>query len=96
MCTFSLTFCSTEFDLSVLAKCKYCLNSNCYCNIFSSLFTTSTITIKIQCLFFIDLLTSYYNIEFMQQDGRKKRVAKCLCVTNVTGMLLMCFVVIFT
>ena len=33
--------------------------------------------------------------EFTQQDGRKKRTAKCLCVTNVTGLLLMCFLVIF-
>ena len=24
--------------------------------------------------------------EFTQQDGRKKRTAKCLCVTNVTGL----------
>ena len=34
--------------------------------------------------------------EFMQQDGRKKRTAKHLCVTNVTGLLLACFVEIFT
>ena len=34
--------------------------------------------------------------EFTQQDGRKKRTAKCLCVTNVTGLLLACYVVIFT
>ena len=34
--------------------------------------------------------------EFTQQDGRKKRTARRLCVTNVTGLLLMCFVVIFT
>ena len=34
--------------------------------------------------------------EFTQQDGRKKRTAKRFCVTNVTGLLLMCFVVIFT
>ena len=25
--------------------------------------------------------------EFMQQDGRKKKTAKHLCVTNVTGLL---------
>ena len=25
--------------------------------------------------------------EFTQQDGRKKRTAKHLCVTNVTGLL---------
>ena len=24
--------------------------------------------------------------EFTQQDGRKKRTAKCLCATNVTGL----------
>ena len=34
--------------------------------------------------------------EFAQQDGRKKRTTKRLCVTNVTGLLLACFVVIFT
>jgi len=36
------------------------------------------------------------NSEFTQQDGRKKRTAKHLCVTNVTGLLLAFFVVIFT
>ena len=36
------------------------------------------------------------NSEFTQQDGRKKRTAKCLCVTNLTRPLLLCFVVIFT
>ena len=40
--------------------------------------------------------TCMHNSEFTQQDGRKNRTAKCLCVTNVTGLLLMCFVVIFT
>ena len=34
--------------------------------------------------------------EFMQQDGRKKRTAKRLCVTNLTWLLLLLFVVIFT
>ena len=34
--------------------------------------------------------------EFTQQDGKKKRTAKRLCVTNVTVLLLACFVVIFT
>ena len=29
-------------------------------------------------------------------DGREKRTAKRLCVTNVTGLLPACFVVIFT
>ena len=33
----------------------------------------------------------------MQQDGRKKRMAKCLCVTNMTGLLLsFSAIVIFT
>ena len=36
------------------------------------------------------------NSELTQQDGRKKRTAKHLCVTNMTSLLLMCFVVIFT
>ena len=30
--------------------------------------------------------------KFTQQDGRKKRTAKRLSVTNVTGLLLACFV----
>ena len=30
--------------------------------------------------------------EFRQKDGRKKRTAKRLSVTNVTGLLLACFV----
>ena len=32
--------------------------------------------------------------QFTQQDGKKKRMAKCLSVTNVTGILpvLACFV----
>ena len=34
--------------------------------------------------------------EFTQQDSRKKRTAKRLCVTHVTGLLLACFVFIFT
>ena len=34
--------------------------------------------------------------EFTQQDGRKKRMAKQLCVTNVTRLLPVGFVVIFT
>ena len=42
------------------------------------------------------ILSCYYSSEFTQQDGRKKTTAKRLCVTNVTGLLLMCFVVIFT
>ena len=31
-----------------------------------------------------------------EQDGRKKRTAKRLCVTNMTRVFLACFVVIFT
>ena len=42
------------------------------------------------------MATTGDNSEFTQQDGRKKRMAKRLCVTNVTGLLLACFVVIFT
>ena len=34
--------------------------------------------------------------EFTQQDSRKKRTAKRLCVTNMPGLLRACFVVIFT
>ena len=34
----------------------------------------------------------YGNSEFMQQDGRKETTAKRLSVTNVTGLLLACFV----
>ena len=34
------------------------------------------------------------NSEFKQQGGRKKRAAKRSSVTNVTGLLLACFVVI--
>ena len=34
--------------------------------------------------------------ELTQQDGRTKRTAKRLYATNVTGLLLTCFVVIFT
>ena len=32
--------------------------------------------------------------EFMQQDSRKERMARCTCVTNMTGLLLACSVVI--
>ena len=38
----------------------------------------------------------YDTSEFTKQNGRKKRTAKRLCVTKVTGLLLMCFAVIFT
>jgi len=37
-------------------------------------------------------LQSLYISEFTQQDGRKKRTAKHFSVTNVTGILLACFV----
>ena len=33
------------------------------------------------------------NSELTQQEGREKRVAKRLCLTNGTGLLLACFVV---
>ena len=36
------------------------------------------------------------NCEFTQQDGRNKRMAKHLCLTNVTWLSHVCFVVIFT
>ena len=42
------------------------------------------------------LRTFIWFIEFTQQHGRKKRTANRLCVTNVEGLLLVCFVVIFT
>ena len=31
-----------------------------------------------------------FQTKFTQQDGRKKRTAKHLCVTNVTGQSLVC------
>ena len=40
---------------------------------------------------------SYWSVlirEFTQQDGRGKKTAKHLCVTNVTGLLRTCFAVI--
>ena len=40
--------------------------------------------------------TLYIISEFTQQDGRKKRTANRLCVTNVTRLYLGCFVVILT
>ena len=42
------------------------------------------------------LFTGFRNSEFTLQDGRKKRTAKRLCVTNVTLLLLASFVLIFT
>ena len=42
------------------------------------------------------VLSFFINSEFTQQDGRKKRTAKRLCVTNVTGLLLAVYVVILT
>ena len=41
-------------------------------------------------------LPSRVNSEFTEEDGRKKRKAKRLYLTNVTGLLLTCFFVIFT
>ena len=43
-------------------------------------------------LFLFFLCTSLYTSELTWQNGRKKRTAKSLCVTNVTGLLLECFV----
>ena len=40
--------------------------------------------------------TLYIISELTQQDGRKKRTANRLCVTNVTRLYLGCFVVILT
>ena len=44
----------------------------------------------------LDLVNFHQDVwnisEFRQQDGRKKRTAKRLSVTNVTGLLLACFV----
>ena len=37
---------------------------------------------------------AFHPSEFTQQDGKKKRKAKRLFVTNVTGLLIACFVVI--
>ena len=36
--------------------------------------------------------SSFIISEFTQQDDRKKRMTKLLSVTNVTGLLLACFV----
>ena len=41
----------------------------------------------------------FVNSEFTQQDGRRKKMAKWLCVTNVTGLLLalqVCRVIFLT
>ena len=40
-------------------------------------------------------LQAKVGFDLTQQDGRKKRTAKRLSVTNVTGLLLACLVVIF-
>ena len=49
----------------------------------SALHSTNHVTLSPDC----------DNSEFTQQDGRKRRTAKRVCVTNVTGL---CVVVIFT
>ena len=41
---------------------------------------------------FVSFIILPFISEFTQQDGRKKRTAKRLSVTNVTGILLACFV----
>ena len=35
-------------------------------------------------------------VSLRNRTARKRRTAKCVCVTNVTGLLLVCVVVIFT
>ena len=47
-------------------------------------------------LLFLPSCCVLFTSEFTQQDGKKKRTAKRLCVTNVTVLWLACFVVIFT
>ena len=42
------------------------------------------------------VLQTIVSSEFTQQNGRKKRTANPLSVTNVTRPLLACFVVNFT
>ena len=39
-------------------------------------------------------MASIDNSELTQEDGRMKRTVKQLCVTNMTGPLLACFVVL--
>ena len=56
---------------------------------------------KVKNIFFVvekaSLPSSSCNIsEFTQQDGRKKRAAKRSRKTNMTELLLTCFVAIFT
>ena len=53
--------------------------------------TTTTTTVIIVITIVVVIIN-----EFTQQDGRKKRTAKRLSVTNVTEPLLACYVVIFT
>ena len=36
-----------------------------------------------------------FQTKFTQQDDRKKRTAKHLCGTDLTGQSLVCFVIIF-
>ena len=50
----------------------------------------------IESLILIQAVINSIISEFMQQVGRKKRTANCLCVTNMTRLLLTCLVVIFT
>ena len=35
-------------------------------------------------------------VSLRNRTARKRRTAKCVCVTNVTGLLLVCVVIIFT
>ena len=66
------------------------ISSVCNCQVFPSLNIMSP---------FHNLGTSFWSwhkdnqreiSEFTQQDCRKKRTAKCLCVTNMTDLLLFC------
>ena len=42
------------------------------------------------------LLLNQPNSEFKLEDARNKRTAKRLCLRNVTGLLIVCFAVIFS
>ena len=51
-------------------------------NFFASIMWNESVMLKV-----VEVMS-----EFTQQDGRKKRTAKRSSVTNVTGLLLACFV----
>ena len=54
--------------------------------------TTMTPSCRVQKNAVLTVAVSVINSEFTQQDGGKKRTVKRLSVTNVTGLLLACFV----